>query len=322
MSLIRFKALRPPSEQPQEIPATLPEILLLATDNSTDAPTALANSLWYNYRSAPNWDWLVWDNTVAALQHLPGIIEDERVRKACSYKYATFLTHVDQHLPDGFDEQILSWFQGAGQVEITKFSTEVWDELSIILFYLSIHGALATTTILTGLIYPIWRSASVVSTPQDCAALELQLNAVNRIFDHLLLQETCIDGIPPSNFYELQGLQTRRRDAFRHPHFVALAESIPTLVLIEHNVNLSPSLRDRSRLLRETLCAKSVFRLGIYRDLETVHRAFETVLGNRDVAEELHEPLIYALKVMFSEDHTSKSLYLTRILSITDLRRR
>ncbi|KAI0093156.1 hypothetical protein BDY19DRAFT_989824 [Irpex rosettiformis] len=300
-------ALRPLNDQPQELPTTLPEVLLLATDNSPDAPVTLANSLWYNYRSAPNWDWHVWDSTIACLRQLPYIIGDETTRKACSYKYAMFLTHVDQHLPDGFDDQVLSWFLGPGRSEIATFSAEIWDELTVILLYLSIHGALATTTILTGLIYPIWRSASLLSSPQDCVSLELQLSAANKMFDHLLLRETCTDGVPPSNFYELQGLQTRRRDVFRHPHFIALAENIPTLVLIEHNSNLPPHLQDDSRLLRETLCAKSVFRLGIYRDLETVHRAFENVLGNHDVAEELHEPLIDALKVMFLEDHDSNS---------------
>lgn len=277
----------------------------MATDDGPDAPVALANSLWYNYRSTPNWDRLVWDNTVSCLRQLPFIIEDEVTRKACSYKYAMFLRHVDQHLPDGFDDSVLSWFLDTGLTEVVSFSTEIWDELAVILLYLSIHGALATTTILTGLIYPIWRSASLLSNPQDGTSLELQLSAANKMFDHLLLRETCTDGFPPSDLYEIQGLQTRRRDVFRHPHFIALAENIPTLVLIEHNSNLSSHLRDDSRLLREALCTKSVFRLGIYRDLETVHRAFESALENHNVPEELHEPLIDALKVMFSEDRDS-----------------
>jgi mediator of RNA polymerase II transcription subunit 12, fungi type len=300
-----FKALRPISDRPQELPSALPEILLLATDDSSDAPTALANSLWYNYRAATGWDWLVWDNTIASLRQLPAMFEDHVARNACSQKYAAFLTHVDQHLPTGFDDQVLSWFLGSGRNEIATLSPEVWDELTVVLLYLAIHGALAATTILTGLVYPIWSIAASVSAPEDGTALEVQLKAANRICEHLLLQETCIDGVPPSNYYEIQGMQTRRRDVFRHPHFITLVDNVPTLVLIEHNVNIPHALRESCRLLREALCAKSVFKLGIYRDLETVHRAFDRVLGNHEVAEEFHEPLIKALKVLFSEDHDS-----------------
>ncbi|KAI0688045.1 hypothetical protein BC835DRAFT_1419486 [Cytidiella melzeri] len=298
-------ALRPVSDHPQELPNALPEILLLATDFSPDAPITLANSLWYNYRSTAGWDWLVWDNTVASLRQLPLIVEDDIKRKECSYKYAVFLTHVDQHLPTGFDEQILSWFLGSGRNEIAALSAEIWDELIVVLLYLSIHGALAATTILTGLVYPIWSMAASASSVQEGTFLEIQLSAANKLCNHLLLQEKCIDGVPPSSFYQIQGLQTRRRDVFRHPHFAALAENVPTLVLIEHNGNLPTHLREGCCFLREALCARSVFRLGIYRDLETVHRAFDRVLGNHAVSEELQVPLINALKVMFAEDHDS-----------------
>ncbi|KAI0344762.1 hypothetical protein BDW22DRAFT_1354912 [Trametopsis cervina] len=301
-------ALHPIIENPEPVPAALPEILLLATDPSTEAPSTLANSLWYKYRSSSDWAWKVWDNTVASLRQIPSMIEDIPGRRACGCRYAVFLTHVDQHLPAGFDEQILVWFLGSGRNEVIALSAEAWDVFTVVLLYLAIHGALATTTILTGLIYPIWVMAAASSTPEQAASLEVLLNAANKLCEHLLLQDVCIDGIPPSDYYEVQGLQTRRRDVFRHPHFVALAEHTPTLVLIEHNTNLPVHLREASRSLRESLCALSVFRLGIYRDLETVHHAFDRVLRNHDIAEENHEHLINALRVMFSEDQNASNL--------------
>lgn len=296
------QALHPMSEHPESVPAALPEILLLATDPSPNTPSALANSLWYKYRSASDWAWKVWDNTVASLRQIPLMIDDIAGRRACSSRYGVFLTHVDHHLPAGFDEHVLSWFLGSGRNEIVALSAETWDVLTVVLLYLSIHGALATTTILTGLIYPVWSMAASVSTSQQGASLEVLLHAVITLCDHLLLQEKQITGLPPSTLYEVQGLQTRRRDVFRHPHFVALSENMPTLVLIEHNANISPTSREHCRALRMSLCSKGVFRLGIYRDLDMIHRAFERVLGNQDVPEDCHEPLINALMVMFSED--------------------
>lgn len=295
------------SDHPEPVPIALPEILLLATDPSPEAPSTLANSLWYKYRSASDWAWKVWDNTVASLRQIPLMIDDVAGRRACSSRYALFLTHVDQHLPAGFDDQILSWFLGSGRNEIIALSAEAWDVLTVVLLYLSIHGALGTTTILTGLVYPIWSMAASVTSSQQGTSLQVLLQAVNTLCGYFLLQENHASGLPPSTLYEAQGLQTRRRDVFRHPHFVSLAEHMPTLVLIEHNTNIPTHLREDSRVLRISLCAKSVFRLGIYRDLDTVHRAFDRVLGNRDVPEERHEPLINALRVMFSEDSDGKA---------------
>lgn len=233
------------------------------------------------------------------------MIKDIEGRRICGSRYAMFLIHVDQHLPTGFDDHILSWFSGSGRNEIIALTAEAWDVMIVVLLHLSIHGALATTTILTGLVYPVWLMGSSASTPQQGASLEVLLNAVNVLCDHLLLQETHDHGYPPATFYEVQGLQTRRRDVFRHPHFVPLVENIPTLVLIEHNTNLSDHLRQQSRTLRESLCGMSVFRLGIYRDLDTVHRAFERVLSNHEIPEERHEALVNALRLMFAENHDS-----------------
>ena len=130
---------------------------------------------------------------------------------------------------------------------------------------------------------------------------EVFLGAVNELCAHLLLKDVCGDGFPPFNVYEKQGLHTRRRDVFREPYFTRLVDNIPYLVLLEHNVNVPNQLRMSFRHFRESLCCQSVFRLGVYRDLDAVHAAFEQVLTNRDIAEELHEPLVNALRLMFHE---------------------
>ncbi|KAI6129405.1 hypothetical protein EDD16DRAFT_1690096 [Pisolithus croceorrhizus] len=77
----------------RHVPEHLPEILLLADDPKPDAPSILANGLWYKYRTALDWGWKVWDNTIA--------------RHAIALRYARFLLHVDQHLPAGIDDHVL-----------------------------------------------------------------------------------------------------------------------------------------------------------------------------------------------------------------------
>lgn len=297
----RIQALHPASDQSCVVPPALPEILLLATDPSPDAPSMLANTLWYKYRSAPDWAWKVWDNTIASLRQIPSMINDLPGRRICALRYASFLTHVDQHIPAGSDSHILAWFLGSGRNEVEALSSEAWDVVTVVLLHLSIYGALATTTILQGLVYPTWQAAAFASSSQQGSSLEVLLGAVIDLCAHLLLKDICGDGYPPVDFFEVHGLHTRRRDVYREPYFSHLVQNIPALVLVEQNLNLSDQLRLASRAFRESLCSTSVFRLGVYRDLDTVHTAFEQMLTNSDVPDDFHEPLVNALRLMFNE---------------------
>ena len=91
---------------------------MLATDPAPEAPSMLANGLWYKYMTSPDWAWKVWDNTIASLRQLPVMVQDVSSQRACALRYAEFLLHVDQHLPRGFDDQIRSWLTGSGRNEV------------------------------------------------------------------------------------------------------------------------------------------------------------------------------------------------------------
>ncbi|KAH9924878.1 uncharacterized protein B0H18DRAFT_1119667 [Fomitopsis serialis] len=272
-------ALHPMSQTSNTVPVHLPEVLLLATDPNMEAPSNLAKSLWYKYMTTSNWAWTVWDNTIASLRQIPVMITDNEGRVACALKYAHFLWQVDQHLPQGFDSHVLKWFLGSGKNEAAALTVEVWDVVTVVLLQLCIHGALTTTTVLQGLIYSVWQSAATASTPEQGRSLEVLLSAVNLLFEHLLLRDECGTGFPPADIFESQSLQTRRRDVFREPHFSELVDNLPALVLVEHNHFLTDTLRQGSRALRESICRFSVFRLGVYRDLDAVRRAFESFLN-------------------------------------------
>ena len=205
---------------------------MLATDSAPDAPSLLANSLWYKYMTSPDWAWKVWDNTIASLRQLPAMMPDVPSRRICALRYAAFLLHVDQHLPRGFDEQIRSWLMGSGRSEIAALTTETWDVVTVVLLYLNCYGALATTTILESLVFQVWQAGANVSSEEQGQTLETLLTSVNTLFEHLLLKDECGTGLPPIDVFEAQGLMTRRRDVFREPHFSVLVSNFPALVLI------------------------------------------------------------------------------------------
>ncbi|KIK91304.1 hypothetical protein PAXRUDRAFT_830959 [Paxillus rubicundulus Ve08.2h10] len=294
-------ALAPDTTNADMVPQVLPEILLLAEDPKRDAPSILANSLWYKYRTAPDWGWKVWDNTVASLRQVPLMTVDVAKRHTIALRYAQFLLHVDQHLPAGIDEQVLRWFLGTGKGEILALTGDAWDVCSVILLFLCAHGALPSTTILRGLVYPAWTLCASVTSAQQAQSLAIYVQSANALFDCLILRTECqTSSTLPNTLPEIHGFYTRRQDAFSEPHFTFLAAEIPTLVLLEHNEFIPSGLREMAKGLRVKACESRQFRLAAYRDLDVIRRAFEQPIQSGTIGETLFEPLVSALKVILS----------------------
>ncbi|OCH91787.1 hypothetical protein OBBRIDRAFT_752537 [Obba rivulosa] len=294
-------ALYPMTQRAEAVPQVLPEILLLATDPNPEAPSILANNLWYKYMTAPDWAWKVWDNTVASLRQIPVMIPDADGRRSCALRYAAFLSHIDQHLPHGFDDHILQWLVGAGKNEMAALNDDAWDVATMVLLELCIRGALTVTTILEGLVYPVWNLAANATSQEQGLSVQVLLASVNNLFRHLLLKDECGTRMPPMNIFDAQGLQTRRRDVFREPHFASLIGNYPILVLMEYNKNLPENLRHGATFLRQEIHRVHVFHQGVYRDLDTVRLAFERLLESPSVSEDLHDPLVKALRHLLSD---------------------
>ncbi|RDB24995.1 Mediator of RNA polymerase II transcription subunit 12 [Hypsizygus marmoreus] len=271
-----ISALQPPTDIPDSVPDVLPEILLLAGDPDVDAPTLLANSLWIKYRKSSDWAWKVWDNTVASLRQIPLMTSDTSGRRACALRYGAFLWHVDQHLAMGLDNEVLQWFVGPGKNEVAALSSDAWEVLIVVMLYMSIHGALKTTTILRGLVYPAWLQAANIATVQPGPGIETLLRSANGLCRRLLLLEDINDdNLPPENIFELQCIRTRRQDVYCMPHFPFLASSIPLLICVENNEHVPEDLRADSTLLRQMICQNRDFRQGAYRNLDAIREAFE-----------------------------------------------
>ncbi|KAF5386158.1 hypothetical protein D9615_002361 [Tricholomella constricta] len=275
-------ALQPATDHPDVVPDVLPEILLLAGDPDADAPTLLANSLWIKYRKSVDWAWKVWDNTVASLRQVPVMTSDEAGRRACALRYGVFLWQVDQHLATGLDNEVLRWFLGPGKNEVAALSSEAWNVLTVVLLHLSVHGALKTTTILRGLVYPAWQQGASMPAGQQGSMTETFLRSANDICHRLLLSEDINDTLPPVDLLDLQCIRTRRQDVYCGPHFPLLASSIPLLICVENNEHISEGLRDDSMSLRHLISRHQDFRQGAYRNLDAIREAFEFSLQQLD----------------------------------------
>lgn len=295
-------ALAPGTDRPEHVPDVLPEILLLADDPKPDAPTVLANGLWYKYRTSLHWGWKVWDNAIASLRQVPLMTEDINRRHVIALRYSQFLLHVDQHLPAGIDVHVLQWCLGTGKAEILALTADAWDVCSVILLFLCAHGALSTTTLLRGLVYPAWRlcASSTAGHPFQLPIVFIQ--SAIRLFDSLILQEeTQVSSTIPFSLLDTHRIHSRRQDAFCEPHFPLLVAEMPTLLLIECNDSVPSELRATARNLRVRTCESREFRQAAYRDLDVIRKAFEQPIQSGSIGEALFEPLVNALKVILSD---------------------
>lgn len=301
------QALQPVSLHPDPVPNVLPEILLLVGDPDGNAPSTLAYSLWIKYRMSVDWAWKVWDNTVASLRQIPDMTPDVEGRTACALRYGLFLYHVDHHLPTGLDDQVLRWFLGPGKNEVAALSADAWNVLTIVLLYLAVHGALKTTVILQGLVYPAWQLGASASTAQHRQSLDAFLRAANKLCRDLLLREDGSgDTTPPIDIFDVQRIRTRRKDVYREPHFPLLVASIPHIVSLENNEHVAEDVRSEAASLRHALSEDQDFRRAAFRNLDVIRESFEHSLRSmEDSGENLDKRIVAALKTLLSH-HTSE----------------
>ncbi|KAH8119597.1 hypothetical protein DFH11DRAFT_1501865 [Phellopilus nigrolimitatus] len=311
------QALCPIDDSLDLVPSVLPEILLLAQDPNPDAPSSLANTIWYKYRASANWTWTVWDNIIASLRQLPTMFPDAAARQFCALRYAKFLLHVDLHSADGIDGHVLQWFMGPGLNEVKALCSDAWDVASVVFMHLAVHGAVRITTLLQGVVYPAWRTGSSIgSAPQfeDNKAFLLATNTLCKLLlvDSLTVSE---DGLPPFDLLEMQKLRTRRKDVYRDANFRLLAENMPALVFVESNEYIEEGFRNEAEELRHSICWEVDFRLGAARNVGVVVAAFANPLDPKGIQENMHEPLISALRLVFNDEEGDDEAQVTAFLS-------
>ncbi|KAF8887702.1 hypothetical protein BD779DRAFT_1672530 [Infundibulicybe gibba] len=250
-------ALQPIASRPESVPDVLPEILVLAGDPNPDAPSILANAA--------------------------GLVPFGMV------PFSGTWTDISQRGSTG-SHAVVPW---AREKRSAALNSETWDVFSTLLLYLAVHGALRTTTILRGLIYPTWQQAARLSGPQLVSMINL-LGAANFLCQRLLLCEGGSgEDMPPTDIFDVQCLRTRRQAVYDDNDFSMLVASIPLLIMLEHNDQLPGELRQESTMLCRRLCQDRDFRLGAHRNLSIIRDAFEgslqTAEGN---AEQFNQHII------------------------------
>lgn len=272
-------------------------------DTDTDAPSKLANSLWYKYKSCQEWAYGVWQSVILCLRRANTAVTDPERRHACALRYAKLLLHVDLHFAEGIDSQVMIWFKRNGLGEISHFLTEAWDMGSVFILYLVVHGAVRITTVLEGIIYPTWKAVLSLSN-----VVELEVNmglfqVTNSLFRTLLInylpdvEQTC----PPSDILEMQRLRANRKEVYSDLNFRHLVRNVSSLVYIEHSGHVVGDFRAQLEDLRKSLCSKSDFRLAASRNVDIVVQAFASPRGG-GIKEGMHETLVATLRLIFNDE--------------------
>ena len=319
ITLITPQILYPSNEQAVVVPDVLPEINLLAQDTDERAPVQLANALWYKYRTSEEWSSKVWDNTVASLRQISMLNFNPAACRNYAQRYADLLSGVDQRLPHGLDDHVLGWLLGPGTAELHTLNRDMWLVFVPTLVNLVVTDAVSTTTLLQGLIYPAWIAAASVANWRDAETISTYLSPATSLFELLLLrnqvtpeddQDICVDSL-----MSLQRIITRRGSVFSQEHFPSLVAAIPTLVLLEHNPNLSDGIRTRIGVIRSRLCQHHDFKQAVYRDLDQVRTLFERPLETDGSPGYLRESLVVALRLALDDGSPSPSLPPSRLES-------
>ena len=310
--LITLQRLYPSNEQAVVVPDVLPEINLLAQDMDERAPVQLAIALWYKYRTSEEWSSKVWDNTVASLRQISTLHFNPAVCRNYAQRYADLLSGVDQRLPHGLDDHVLVWLLGPGTAELHTLNRDMWLIFVPTLVNLVVMDAVSTTTLLQGLIYPAWSAAAPVANRRDAETISTYLSSATNLFELLLLRDQVTpeddQDIYVDSLMSLQRIVTRRGSVFSQEHFPSLVAAIPTLVLLEHNSNLSDAIRTRVGVIRSRLCQHHDFKQAVYRDLDQVRTLFERPLEMDGSPGYLRESLVVALRLALDDGSPGPSL--------------
>jgi mediator of RNA polymerase II transcription subunit 12 len=166
-----------------------------------------------------------------------------------------------------------------------------------------VHGALKTTTILVGLVYPAWQLCASISIEEAGYATDTFLHAANNLCKRLLLlDDVNEDRLPPANLHEVQCIRTRRQDVYCLPHFQLLASNFPLLIFIENNQYIPEEFRNESASLRHLLSENGDFRQGAYQNLDVIQEAFERSLEQMDeTAGDLSNYVVAGLRILLCD---------------------
>jgi mediator of RNA polymerase II transcription subunit 12, fungi type len=90
----------------------LPHIQAAIQENFLEQPDNLATTLWYRNRTHGDWGTVSWLAIISSIEMRTWNMFVTDVQMA--HRFATLVWNIDNHLPDGIEEVVKTWFETTG----------------------------------------------------------------------------------------------------------------------------------------------------------------------------------------------------------------
>lgn len=157
-------------------------------------------------------------------------------------RFATLGWNIDNHLPDGIEEIVSTWFEASGAEKMVHAPDEVWEVVKELCFQLVLSGVISPVTVLKGLVYPAWTSAQQSIDGNDL--LRRHLGRSLGLMDTMICYT-----LPPSDLGAGDSLESQLqmetcRTRCLHPsNLLEMIAGLSTLAVIESDPGLDPNIR-------------------------------------------------------------------------------
>lgn len=301
-----YQALLPDKLSSDSMPATIPDIALLNSPES-EAPTMIANSLWFRYRAVAGWGKSIWQSSFLVVRGIATQI-DQLADMTSITSLGRLLVQIDHHIPLGLKTDIMNWLIHDGHAALVRLSNTEWQAFIELLRYLVHHNVIDTSIILAGIIHPAWKIGAS-EEGSDASVQASLLQGALLLFDFLQShaeRDECESEDPYA--------RSQPENCFDEPHFTLLVATIPLMTLMELNEAHLCNFRRSVERARRNLCHSTSFRNSLSRNAAAVRQAFEPFLLAPSFQPHKRRLLMDALRVaLYGAAPGKRPCYSTRV---------
>lgn len=231
--------------------------------------TGLADLLRERYAAQLKWTYIIWDSIIFALDRSQDLPLEEAV-----LRFSRLLEETGVELSLSLELESRRWFQGRGHRLLSFLDERIWSAIESILIRSVISGTLSTSTVLFGLVFPIWSRSLDDSAPPLVVPVRYATGMARRLLivdGPLPFQVQDSDAAALLEAQRLLGQHSlihTRQDTIRF--FAAIAD----LVMLEDRKGMPDSERELCTSLRTLVSRSSTFRVLAMRHIEDVRTIF------------------------------------------------
>jgi mediator of RNA polymerase II transcription subunit 12 len=244
----------------------VPEITALVVSPLPE--TGLTDLLRERYAAQPKWTYIIWDSIMFALDRSQDLPLEGAV-----LRFSRLLEETGVELSLSLELESRKWFQGRGHRLLSFLDERIWSAIESLLIRSVISGTLSTSTVLFGLVFPIWSRSLDNSVPPLVTPVRFVTGMARRllIVDAPPFQVQDSDAAALLEAQRLLGQHSliyTRQDTIRF--FTAIAD----LVMLEDRKGIPDSERELCTSLRTLVSRSSTFRVLAMRYIEDVRTIF------------------------------------------------